>query len=74
MGESDSPAPSPCSYTVVAANIRSRITTRWNGPGMLRQKQEEIEVPVPGRASEGAIPGRSARGRYAEPGALHQVP
>ena len=35
---------------------------------MMRQKQEIIEVQVSGNACEGAIPGRSARGRYA---ALH---
>ena len=42
------------------------LTTRWNGPGMLRQKQEEIAIRVTGRASDGANPGRSARSRYAD--------
>jgi len=42
------------------------LTTRWNtqrtrtdGPAMLRQKQERIEIRVPGKACEAAIPGRS---------------
>ena len=39
--------------------MKRLLTTRWNGPGMLRQKQEEIEIRVPGKACEGAIPGRS---------------
>jgi len=29
------------------------------GPGMLWQKQEIVEVPLPGKGFEGAIPGRS---------------
>jgi len=32
---------------------------------MLRQKQEIMAMQVPGRPYEGAIPGRSARGRWA---------
>ncbi len=32
---------------------------------MPRQKQEIIELRVPRRVLEGAIPGRSARSRYA---------
>ena len=31
-----------------------------------------MRVQVSGKACEGKIPGRSARSRYAEPGALHQ--
>ena len=33
---------------------------------MLRQKQEIIEMRVPGIHCDGAIPGRSARRRYAD--------
>ena len=39
------------------------LTTRWNGPGMLRLKQEMIHIRVPRKACEGTIPGRSARSR-----------
>jgi hypothetical protein len=39
------------------------LTTRWNGPGMLRQKQEIIEMRGSGSVCTGAIPGRSARSR-----------
>jgi len=41
------------------------LTTRWSGPGMLRLKQELIEMSVTGLRREGSIPGRSARSRYA---------
>ncbi len=43
-----------------------RLTNRWNEPGVLRQKQEAVDIRVPGKASKEAIPGRSARGRYAD--------
>ena len=35
------------------------LTTRWNGPGMLQLRQEEIEIPVSGKVWEGPNPGRS---------------
>jgi hypothetical protein len=47
---------------VIARNGR-HLTTRWSGPGMLRQKREAIVMSVPARPCEGAIPGRSARSR-----------
>jgi hypothetical protein len=49
------------------------LTTRWNGPGILRQEQETREMRVPRGEIEGANPGRSlvpaaqaqaARSRY----------
>ena len=39
---------------------------------MLRQKQETIMMLAAVSSCEEAIPGRSARSRYAEPGALQQ--
>ena len=51
-----------CSANLGVMDLR-RLTTRLNGPGMLRQKQEEIEIRVPGKGCEGAVPGRSARSR-----------
>ena len=42
-----------------------RLTTRWSGPGMPRQKQQMKAIRVQLRACEMAIPGRSARSRYA---------
>jgi len=45
--------------------VSRRLTTRWSGPGIRRQKQELIEMSVTGLRREGAIPGRSARSRYA---------
>ena len=33
-----------------------RITTRLNGPGMRRQKEETAAVMAPSRSSDGAIP------------------
>ena len=35
------------------------ITTRWSGPGMLRQKQEMVGMRAYGKACKEAIPGRS---------------
>jgi len=32
--------------------------SRWSGPGIQRQKQEMMEMQVPGKEREGAIPGR----------------
>ena len=39
------------------------LTTRWNGPGMLRQKQEKVAKVAVSDWRGGAIPGRSARSR-----------
>jgi len=39
------------------------LTTRWNGPGILRRRQEIIEIGVPVMHPDEAIPGRSARTR-----------
>ncbi len=39
--------------------IRGSITTRWSEPGIQRQMKEKIEMRVPGKGSEVAIPGRS---------------
>ena len=41
------------------------LTTRWSGPEIQRLKQEIIEKEASGRAVVGAIPGRSARSRWA---------
>ena len=41
------------------ARLRSGITTRWNGPGMLWKKQEIIELSVLELGFEGATLGRS---------------
>ena len=49
-------------------NSTGSLTTRWSGPGILRQKQEMIEMRAPARECEGAFPGRSARSRYAAQG------
>jgi hypothetical protein len=43
------------------------LTTRWSGPGIERQAQEEIEIPVARQGCEMVNPGRSARSRYALP-------
>ena len=39
------------------------LTTRWNGPGIQKQKQELIEMRALGSRCEESIPGRSARSR-----------
>lgn len=39
------------------------ITTRWSGPGILRQMQEKTETSAPENPCEGTLPGRSARSR-----------
>ena len=43
--------------------VMRTLTPRWIGPRMLRQRQEEIEIRVSGKACEAAILGRSARRR-----------
>ena len=35
------------------------LTTRWSGPGILRQEQARIPIWVLAKASDAAIPGRS---------------
>ena len=63
MVEFDNPSLPFDSVEVSVAYIRSRITPRWIGPGMLRQKQEIMTMRVLGRPCEEANPGRSARSR-----------
>ena len=36
-----------------------RLTPRWNGPGILRPKQEPVEMWDPRIGCEGVSPGRS---------------
>jgi hypothetical protein len=43
--------------------LRGVLTTRWSGPGMLRQRQEMISEGDRESRTEGQIPGRSARSR-----------
>jgi hypothetical protein len=43
----------------------SGLTTRWSGPGMRRQMQENVEGRAAGKRIDGAFPGRSARSRWA---------
>ena len=45
------------------AGIDFWLTPRWNGPGMLRKKQENAEIRVAGKPCDGMNPGRSARNR-----------
>jgi hypothetical protein len=40
-----------------------RLTTRWSGPGMLRQMVGQPNLRELGWQGEGLIPGRSARSR-----------
>jgi hypothetical protein len=39
------------------------LTTRWNGPGMVRQMHEIIEIREHRLGCDEVIPGRSARSR-----------
>jgi len=64
MVEFDNPSLPFDSVEVSVGYIRSRITTRWIGPGSQRQKQEKIKKQVSGKVCDEAIPGRSARSRY----------
>ncbi len=51
------------SFEICRGRNRNRLTTRWSGPGIQRQKQEMIGIRVLGSGCEGTIPGRSARSR-----------
>ena len=44
-------------------NDNVSLTTRWNGPGIRRQKQEIIQLRVHGKGCDRTVPGRSARSR-----------
>ena len=46
-----------CSYAQERQS--SRLTTRWNGPGIGRQKREKAVMRELENACEGAVPGRS---------------
>jgi len=41
--------------------------SRWSGPGIQRQKQEMLGMQALDIGCAGAVPGRSARSRYADP-------
>ncbi len=52
------------SFGICRDRNRIRLTTRWSEQGMLRYKQETIELRIPGKECAEASPGRSARSRY----------
>jgi hypothetical protein len=52
-----------CSSVNIYAQVEGRITTRWSGPGMLRENQTRLYDRDATRAEDETYPGRSARSR-----------
>jgi hypothetical protein len=61
--EEDTPRIDWASQREPTCSLRIRLTTRWSGPGMRRQKREMITIWPVGENSEVANPGRSVRSR-----------
>ena len=52
------------SFGICRGRNSNRLTTRWSGPRIQRQKQEKAQISVRSIASGGSIPGRLSRTRW----------